>query len=74
MVVEVQTVMSVVLSGVGTGLVDIGALQISVVIGVVSEVHFASLPGRSGKKGRDSRSREDEGGDGKTMMEVRRAG
>jgi hypothetical protein len=43
--------MDVALCGVGVGLVEIGAIEISVVIRVVSELHFAACPGESGRKG-----------------------
>jgi hypothetical protein len=43
--------MGVVLCGVGVGLVGMGVIEISVVIRVVSELHFASCPGKSGRKG-----------------------
>jgi hypothetical protein len=80
--------MDVALCGVGVGLVEIGAIEISVVIRVISELHFASCLGKSGRKGgslekkrrgsgfiRSGReSREYERGDGKIMMEARRAG
>jgi hypothetical protein len=43
--------MGVALCGFGVGLVEIGAIEIRVVIRVISKLHFASCPGKSGRKG-----------------------